>query len=89
MTDDQSRPFYRLGARLFLGPIPGSGFLSFLERAFRRSGFDLREGGCRRVLDLAAGVPYNVQRLAAEVPSLEVRPPGTDGAAPGRPHAGD
>lgn len=67
MTADQSRPFYRLGARLFLGPIPDADFLAFLEGAYRTSGFEVREGGCQRILDLAAGVPYNVQRLAAEV----------------------
>ena len=66
MTDDPNRPFYRLGSRLFLGPVPEGDFLLFLEKAFRRSGFEVRADACRSILHLAENVPYNVQRLAAE-----------------------
>lgn len=66
MTEDAERPFYRLGARLFLGPLPESDFLAFLEEGFAASGFDVGDGACRHILRQAEDVPYNVQRLAAE-----------------------
>jgi uncharacterized protein len=66
MTGDPGRPFYRLGGRLFLREIPRDELLAFLDAGFRRHGFAVDEGGCERILDLAAEVPYNVQRLAHE-----------------------
>jgi DNA-binding IclR family transcriptional regulator len=66
MTTDANRPFYRLGAITFLGPVPAADFLAFLEEGFRASGFAVVEGGCARILERADGVPYNVQRLAHE-----------------------
>lgn len=64
MTSDPARPFYRLGARLFLGEIPREDFLGFLARGFVSSGFRVECGAFERILDRAEGVPYNVQRLA-------------------------
>ncbi|MGH7571111.1 MAG: AAA family ATPase [Gemmatimonadota bacterium] len=66
MTDDPNRPFFRLGARLFLGKIPREAFLDFLERGFTDSGFRIEQGACETILSLAEEVPYNVQRLANE-----------------------
>ncbi len=66
MTTDANRPFYRLGARLFLGPIPAQDFLIFLSAGFKQGGFSAAEPACRRILELAEDVPYNVQRLAHE-----------------------
>jgi hypothetical protein len=66
MTDEPNRPFYRLGARLFLGPIPREDFTVFLEGAFRGSGVAITPAAVERILDHARDVPYNVQRLAHE-----------------------
>lgn len=38
MTQDHSRAFYKLGARLFLGPIPRDDFRAFLSRSFAAAG---------------------------------------------------
>lgn len=65
-TTDANRPFYRLGAITFLGPVPADDFLAFLDDGFRASGFDVGAGGCARILERADEVPYNVQRLAHE-----------------------
>jgi uncharacterized protein len=67
MTNDANRPFYRLGARLFLGPLPRQEFVEALEERFKASGFRLAEGACDLLIELAADVPYNVQRLAHEL----------------------
>jgi uncharacterized protein len=64
MTTDASRPFYRLGGRLFIGAIPRADFEDFVRRGFKRAGFDTAEGAVEAVLDLAEEVPYNVQMLA-------------------------
>jgi uncharacterized protein len=67
MTEDPDRPFYRLGGRLFLGPVPRAEFRSFLEDSFEVTGLPAEAGACDRILELADEVPYNVQRLAYEV----------------------
>jgi AAA+ ATPase superfamily predicted ATPase len=67
MTSDPGRPFYRLGARLFLDVLPRSELIPALEDRFRKSGFGFEEGACALIVDRAADVPYNVQRLAHEL----------------------
>jgi hypothetical protein len=64
MTGEPSRPFYRLGARLFVGPVPRDDFRPFLRDGFDGAGFAIEEEAVEKILDLAADVPYNVQRLA-------------------------
>ncbi len=64
MTGDASRPFYRLGERLFLGAIPRADFLTFINRAFQETGIKVEAGAAETLLSLAEDVPYNVQRLA-------------------------
>lgn len=66
MTSDPNRPFYRLGARLFLGEIPRVDFSEFIEHAFRESETLITAEAVERILDHARDVPYNVQRLAHE-----------------------
>ena len=66
MTSQADRPFYRLGARTFLGAIPRAEFLSFLHDGFTSAGFRAEAEGCARILERAEDVPYNVQRLAYE-----------------------
>jgi uncharacterized protein len=64
MTSDASRPFYRLGERLFVGTIPRKDFQDFLHHGFDHAGFKVTEGAPAAILDLAEEVPYNVQMLA-------------------------
>lgn len=66
MTSHPNRPFYRLGARLFLDRIPRGEFADFLRNGFRLGGIDCADGACEYLLDRAEEVPYNVQRLAHE-----------------------
>jgi len=64
MTGDENRPFYRLGARLFVGPVPRKDFRPFLTGGFERGGLRIEPDAVEEILDLAEDVPYNVQRLA-------------------------
>ena len=64
MTSDPSRPFYRLGSRLFVGPVPRSDFRGFIRAGFESAHMDVEEGAITTLLDLAEDVPYNIQRLA-------------------------
>jgi uncharacterized protein len=68
MTMGAARPFYRLGALRFIGPVPRDQFSEFLRRRFLKSGFSLAGNGgneaIEMILDLAEEVPYNVQVLA-------------------------
>lgn len=66
MTSDASRPFYRIGSRLFLGPIPRSDFASFLREGFESGGYRADADAVNAILEEAEDVPYNVQRLAYE-----------------------
>lgn len=63
MTGEASRPFYRLGERLFLGPIPRPAFREFLSRGFKGA-LVVTDEGIEAILDHAEDVPYNVQLLA-------------------------
>jgi uncharacterized protein len=75
MTSDPDRPFYRLGARQFLGRIPRDAFREFLHRGFADAGFRVVPEALDHLLDAAAEVPYSVQRLAHEAwESLRVTP---------------
>lgn len=66
MTGNPSRPFYNLGDRRFVGPVPRAEFADFLRQGFTKGG--IREEGdgdaVGLILGLAEDVPYNVQRLA-------------------------
>lgn len=66
MTSQPNRPFYRLGARLFLDRIPRDEFVAFLREGFRHGGIEPVAGACEHLLERAEEVPYNVQRLAYE-----------------------
>ena len=77
MTSHPDRPFYRLGARLFLGAVPRGDFLAALRNGFESGGFSASDDACRHILDLAEDVPHNVQRLAYEAWELCRVTPGT------------
>jgi uncharacterized protein len=67
MTGDQSRPFWRLGGRLFLGRIPEEEMLAWLAKQFRRGDYATTPEALRGLLDAAEQVPYDIQRLAHAV----------------------
>jgi len=64
MVTDAARPFYRLGGKLFLGPVPREEFGRFLRESFQEGGFQVEGEAIGLILDLAEDVPYNVQMLA-------------------------
>jgi hypothetical protein len=66
MTGKAGRPFWRMGSRLHLGPVPREEFLAFLDRGFRSLQRSAERSALERILALAEDVPYNVQRLAHE-----------------------
>ncbi|MEP7000833.1 MAG: AAA family ATPase [bacterium] len=66
MTGHSGRPFYNLGARLFLHAIPREEFKAFLHHGFAGAGFTAPDDAIDRILDAAEEVPYSVQRLAHE-----------------------
>src|SRR5487761_547458 len=64
MTNDPSRAFWKLGSRLFLGPIPREAWREFLEHGFTNSSFKIQASALEHLLDLAEDVPFNIQQLA-------------------------
>lgn len=64
MTNDPARAFWKLGSRLFLGPIPREAWREFLEHGFTSSSFKIQATAVERLLDLAEDVPFNIQQLA-------------------------
>ena len=64
MTLSPARPFYRLGTRLFLGPIPRKDFAKAVRQGFARAKFSIDTDALERLFELAEDVPYNVQALA-------------------------
>jgi AAA+ ATPase superfamily predicted ATPase len=64
MVMEPTRPFYRLGTNLFLGPVPRVDFTRFLKEKFAASGITAEDAAISHLLDLAEDVPFNVQMLA-------------------------
>lgn len=60
------RPFYKAGPVMRLDKIRGNDFVVFLEGRFKASGVALDPGLGEAIVELAANVPYDVQRLAHE-----------------------
>jgi hypothetical protein len=60
------RPFYKAGPVMRLQKIPGEIFAEFLEARFAASGMRAEPGLGAAIVDLAANLPYDVQRLAHE-----------------------
>ena len=61
------RPFYKAGPVMRLEKIDDSLFAAFIESRFARGGMRTEAGLGEAIVDLAANVPYDVQRLAHEV----------------------
>lgn len=60
------RPFYKAGPVMRLEKIDETLFAHFLDSRFAASGMRPEEGLGAAIVDLAANVPYDVQRLAHE-----------------------
>lgn len=60
------RPFYKAGPVMRLEKIDEALFADFIDQRFTASGMRPEEGLGAAIVDLAANVPYDVQRLAHE-----------------------
>jgi hypothetical protein len=60
------RPFYKAGPVMRLEKIDPATFAQFIDHRFRRGGIRPEQGLGEAIVDLAANVPYDVQRLAHE-----------------------
>jgi len=60
------RPFYKAGPVMRLEKINPDDFAAFIDERFRGSGVRPETGLGDAIIDLAANVPYDVQRLAHE-----------------------
>jgi hypothetical protein len=60
------RPFYKAGPVMRLEKIPADVFAEFLEARFAASGIRAEPGLGAAIVELAANLPYDVQRLAHE-----------------------
>jgi len=60
------RPFYKAGPVMRLEKIDAAEFAAFIESRFQGSGIKPESGLGDAIVDLAANVPYDVQRLAHE-----------------------
>lgn len=60
------RPFYKAGPVMRLEKIDEAEFARFLEDGFLTTGLEPESGLGHAIVDLAANVPYDVQRLAHE-----------------------
>jgi AAA+ ATPase superfamily predicted ATPase len=64
MTNDPARAFWKLGSRLFLGPIPRKAWRAFLSHGFTRAAFKVQAAALEHLMDVAEDVPFNIQQLA-------------------------
>jgi uncharacterized protein len=60
------RPFYKAGPVMRLGKIDPDDFAAFIEARFTGGGIKPEAGLGEAIVELAANVPYDVQRLAHE-----------------------
>jgi hypothetical protein len=60
------RPFYKAGPVMRLEKIDADEFAAFIDDRFVATGFNPEAGLGEAIVDLAANVPYDVQRLAHE-----------------------
>ena len=67
MTSDQSRPFWRLGGRLFLGRIPEGEMLAWLGQQFQTGNYRSSSDVLLALMNVVEQVPYDIQRLAHAV----------------------
>jgi type II secretory pathway predicted ATPase ExeA len=65
MTLNPARPFYRMGIRHFLGPLPRDEFAQFIAKGFDKAGYRVDATAIQGILDHSQDVPYNVQALSS------------------------
>jgi type II secretory pathway predicted ATPase ExeA len=65
MTLNPARPFYRMGIRHFLGPLPRDEFAQFISKGFEKAGYRVDDAAVQGILDHSQDVPYNVQALSS------------------------
>jgi uncharacterized protein len=58
------RPFYNLGDREFIGPVPRPDFARTLAAGFARGAIAVEDGALDTIMNLAEDVPFTVQLLA-------------------------
>jgi hypothetical protein len=61
------RPFYKAGPVMRLEKVPADLFAAFIDQRFQKTGMRPEPGLGQAVVELAGGLPYDVQRLAHEV----------------------
>ncbi len=64
MTNDHSRPFYRLGSRRILKTIPAPEVIAWLVERFARGQYELADASGLYLLEKAEEVPYDIQKIA-------------------------
>lgn len=64
MTNDHSRPFYRLGARRMLKEIPADEVIAWLIERFAQGHFRLSDTTAAYLIERAEAVPYDIQKIA-------------------------
>lgn len=64
MTTTHGRPFFNLGDRRFLGPVPRPDFIALLSNGFADGDIVVAEDALDEILNRAEDVPYTVQLLA-------------------------
>src|SRR6202789_525319 len=64
MTNDPARAFWKLGSRLFLGPIPRDAWRAFLTHGFTRAAFKVQAAALEHLMNVAEDIPFNIQQLA-------------------------
>jgi len=65
MTLNPARPFYRMGIRHFLGPLPREEFRPYITKGFQFAGYKVDPQAVEDILELSEDVPYNVQALSS------------------------
>ena len=65
MTLNPARPFYRMGIRHFLGPLPREEFRQYITKGFQFAGYKVDPKAVEDILDVSEDVPYNVQALSS------------------------
>ena len=73
---DKTRPLYRIGKPLYLGPIPANDFVSFIRKKFELGGMRLSQEIAHEIMSITGCHPYYTQQLCHEVWNL-LRP-GTE-----------
>jgi len=67
---DKTKPLYRIGKPLYLGPIPAKDFADFIKRKFESTQIHLSETVAHEILSTTECHPYYTQQLCHEIWNL-------------------